>query len=379
MAQQQIIDYGNVPNDGTGDSLRDAFIKTDDNFSAIWAAGPVGSNIKIEDNTISALNTNGNIILKPNGIGVIQVNNSVLPRINGVYSLGSESLRFRQGYFRDLDINGELTGNFSLSNVQNISVAGTVTAQNVETPNLSAGDSGPIAIASPINVAGDVDVDGNISGDFIEASYFIGDGSQLTNLTVAAGTEIVNGNSNVRVSENGPVTMAVGGQDQVFVVDLSNVTTSLDIVPRANLTGNIGIDERVWQYMIAETIRAVGNIEAVGKVIAAEFEGDGANLRKTLTDKGFDTNNWNTLREMGVYKVNRTSWSGTTGTPLDSDVFVGLLQVLTASDTTTQIFLPGTVVAGDQRIQWNRSYWNGAWTGWIRIVNNGQIIDAGTF
>ena len=33
---QQIIDVGTVANDGTGDSLRTAFIKTNDNFTELY-------------------------------------------------------------------------------------------------------------------------------------------------------------------------------------------------------------------------------------------------------------------------------------------------------------------------------------------------------
>ena len=44
---QQQINYGNTANDGQGDPLRTAFIKVDDNFDAIWNAGPVGSNITV--------------------------------------------------------------------------------------------------------------------------------------------------------------------------------------------------------------------------------------------------------------------------------------------------------------------------------------------
>lgn len=41
MAQQQ-IDVGTVANDGTGDPLRDAFIKCNDNFDELYAAGAIG-------------------------------------------------------------------------------------------------------------------------------------------------------------------------------------------------------------------------------------------------------------------------------------------------------------------------------------------------
>ena len=48
---QQQINYGASANDGQGDPLRTAFIKTDDNFDNVWLAGPVGSNITIGNNT----------------------------------------------------------------------------------------------------------------------------------------------------------------------------------------------------------------------------------------------------------------------------------------------------------------------------------------
>ena len=42
---QQIINLGPQPNDGQGDDLRTAFDKTNENFTQIWTAGPVGLGI----------------------------------------------------------------------------------------------------------------------------------------------------------------------------------------------------------------------------------------------------------------------------------------------------------------------------------------------
>lgn len=111
---QQIIDYGATPDDGTGDSLRTAFIKTDNNFSNIWAAGPVGSNISITDNTILVDDTNGNLVLMPNGVGVIEARNHVVPRLNNTYSLGSGNLSWYRVYTnqinaKDMTLSGNLT------------------------------------------------------------------------------------------------------------------------------------------------------------------------------------------------------------------------------------------------------------------------------
>jgi hypothetical protein len=107
---QNIINYGESPNDGEGDSLRTAFIKTDDNFDQIWATGPVGSNVTILNNTIGVVNTNGNLILSPNGIGVIQTNSKLVPRIPNTYDLGSPNLRYRSAYIGTggLDVSGNI-------------------------------------------------------------------------------------------------------------------------------------------------------------------------------------------------------------------------------------------------------------------------------
>ena len=60
MSQPIVINIGALPNDGTGDPLRTAFNDTNLNFSNVFTAGPVGSNIQIANN--SMLNIILNII-----------------------------------------------------------------------------------------------------------------------------------------------------------------------------------------------------------------------------------------------------------------------------------------------------------------------------
>ncbi len=52
---QQIIDVGAAANDGTGESLRNAFTAVNSNFTEIYTAGPVGSNIAISGNVITSV------------------------------------------------------------------------------------------------------------------------------------------------------------------------------------------------------------------------------------------------------------------------------------------------------------------------------------
>lgn len=76
---QQTINIGSVANDGTGDQLRTAFDKVNDNFVEIYTelGGTSLSNISISGNTIATDDTNGNLTLDPNGTGTIVLANAV--------------------------------------------------------------------------------------------------------------------------------------------------------------------------------------------------------------------------------------------------------------------------------------------------------------
>jgi hypothetical protein len=101
-----------------------------------------------------------------------------------------------------------------------------------------------------------------------------------------------------------------------------------------------------------------------------------------MTDRGGDSNNWNLITEMGFYLVNRTSWAGTTGTPLDSQVFIGTLEVTSTTNagetSITQAFYPGSA-GTTATIQFNRNNWNGTWTAWYKMVNSEQVVSGGEF
>jgi hypothetical protein len=75
---QQVINVGGTANDGSGDPLRTAFTKANQNFAELYAKGAAGSNLDLSDNKIEATNSNGNVELTPNGAGrVVIVDDSV--------------------------------------------------------------------------------------------------------------------------------------------------------------------------------------------------------------------------------------------------------------------------------------------------------------
>tara|TARA_R110001592_G_scaffold198595_1_gene446896 strand:+ start:161 stop:745 length:585 start_codon:yes stop_codon:yes gene_type:complete len=70
MAKQS-VNLGSSANDGTGDPLRTAFDKINDNFDELYlySTATADNNITITGNTIATDNTNGNITIDPNGTG----------------------------------------------------------------------------------------------------------------------------------------------------------------------------------------------------------------------------------------------------------------------------------------------------------------------
>lgn len=200
--------------------------------------------------------------------------------------------------------------------------------------------------------------DANVSGE-IEAGMIV----MVTEGLIYADTQwklitndpIVLGVTALTFTQNYLANSISSGSSNV-VVNSGNVTISANGVPNVITVSSTG--------MIIQ-----GDISVTGNVYG----------NNVMINRGSDPDNWNTAINMGTYAVSRASWSGTTGTPLDSQVYVGLLTVSTSGNTTTQIFFPGTVTPGNVKIQWNRTYYGGSWTAWYMIVNDDQVIDAGSF
>ena len=218
-----------------GESLNEAFVKVNDNFDQIFAAGPVLSNIQIANNTVLTLNTNGNLILSPNGVGSVIANAHVIPDTANVRDLGSSSSRWRDLYLQYANISGNIdiggtwniTGDLSVAG--NLSVTGDIVgianiAANVaqiNTIQLNSNSEPNIPnVLLSINVANNtifqanVDVDGSlfVMGQ-IDADTYIGDGSQLTGVVTWTTVPV----SNTSPGSAGQAAYDVGGNLYVCV------------------------------------------------------------------------------------------------------------------------------------------------------------------
>jgi hypothetical protein len=226
--------------------------------------------------------------------------------------------------------------------------------------------TGKITVATDVTITNEV-VSVNNYGNFVagnvEGATVSVTGNITANNTVFTNTASVTGN------------ITVGNVNAAGLSLSSNVVSALNSVSNINTTANI-----TGGNLITSAVVSAGSVSATGNVTANTFVGSGTALTGVMADRGTAPNNWNTMTQMGVYTVNRISWSGTVGTPLDSQVYVGLVEVMNSTDTAlAQVFYPGTVESGNVKIQWNRTYWNSTWTAWIKIINDDQVVIGGLY
>ena len=324
---QQIINVGEVANDGTGESLRNAFTAVNDNFTQIWNIGPVGSQVLITGNVITTSITNLGLTLAGNGIGNIQANSTIVPGTAGVYDLGSYDRPFQYIYGDYLVGNGALiTGIVANSSYNNANVAAflptytgnlvSLTGPVITTANVVAGN---IITGGFLGVTGNITSVANITGNNlistgrvsavgnitttanVAGNYFIGNGAFLTGITAtniaAAALTGTTLSSNVLYSSLQVV------DDLLYLDVVGNVTTQgrfigsgagLTNIPGANVTGqvaNAAVAGTVYTNA-QPNITSVGtltSLTATGNIAGNYFIGNGA-LLTGISTSGVNAN-----------------------------------------------------------------------------------------
>lgn len=146
------IDVGTAADDGTGDPLRTAFVAVNTNFTEVYTAGPVGSNVRITNNSIITTNTNGNLVLAPNGVGKVTANVDIVPNTANVRNLGSSTLLWDTVYSRTASVAGNITGG-------NVITTGLVSAATLKVNQISSDDSSFVRVEDGLDVNGDIDAE----------------------------------------------------------------------------------------------------------------------------------------------------------------------------------------------------------------------------
>ena len=302
---QQIINVGTGPDSYTGESLRTAFQKVNDNFSQLYA-GNVGANIsgniitangfvtsgnvvagnvtvagnisayyftgdgsQLTGITVSANTGNiafsnltisgniaGNIVLDPAGDGNVSIVSDVIPGANVTYNLGSSTRQWKDLWLSNSTL---YLGGFpvTVSNTGVLSVNGSPVSSSygnanvtVFLPTYSGLLGGTLSTVSQPNItAVGILTSLTATNDItVNSGRFIGNGSGLTAITGA--------------NVNGTVANATYAVTTQFVTGLTgaNVTTALGYVPLNSNSANTYSNTNVASYLPTYTGNIAGNI-----------------------------------------------------------------------------------------------------------------------
>ena len=299
---QQNIDFGSFPDDPNADAIRTAFQKVQDNFDEIYAAATVGSVTSVNNGSGITVNTpTGNVVVTAN-IACVQVSTSSLLVSRSGATPGTSANITSSAQILVIDINpaNVFSANFSGVSGALANLTGTLTVNSNSQPNITSvgtlanlvvtgnanvgniGATGVVAttlggtlttISQPnvtsvgnltsLNVTGNIRssayIGGNVSTTGANA-IFVGDGGLLSNLTVSAGSSIVNGNSNVSITANGNVTTSVAGIADIFIVTSTGANVSGYLTVSGNITGaNANLGNAVTANYFIGNLHGIAN------------------------------------------------------------------------------------------------------------------------
>ena len=226
----------------------------------VGAANVFNVNTTATDANIKSDISNGNLVIQAN-VGGVTYNVARALGANGTFAIANAAT-----VGTTLVATGNVTGG-------NINTAGQVSA----TANINGGNiislaqvSGATVVATGnvtggnINTAGRIVATGNISTSAnVAGTYFIGNGSQLTGLSLGVSvTKFQNGTTEGAVGvSGGNINFNVGGVSNVVVIDTSTVYANIvnvnNITTSGNATGNIGSASNPFNRVYAQSSTAL--------------------------------------------------------------------------------------------------------------------------
>jgi len=353
---KQTINIGTNQDDGTGDLLRAAFTKVNENFTEIYdeIGGASLSNISISGSTISTDTSDSNLIIDPNGTGAIQLNGNTT--VTGTFGVtGATTLSSTLG------VTGIST--LAATNATDVTASGTLGVTGISTLGV-INASGIATFSNNVNVAGLLNATGNVdlgdsSADTVTVtgrfdSSLVPSVDATNNLGSASlrwatfyGTDIdVSGN----VTIGGNIT--IGDSDTDSIVIVADLTGNL--IPDTTATYNVGSASKVWSNVYATTVTAnltgdvTGDITSVGTstFTTADINGgtiDSATIGATLPSTGRFTSLVVDNLSIDGATVQTTAGelylAGAAGINASGNIITNLAAPVSSSDATTKAYV----------------------------------------
>jgi hypothetical protein len=302
---RQNINIGSTANDGTGDPLRTAFDKINDNFVELYGAdndlNTLDANLNVNNFSITTGVTNGNITVSPNGtgninLGALKFNGTSISSDDSTIVNINEALRVEGA----LTATGALTSNTSLTLASGATVTGIdngalgssasllatqgaiktyIDAQNTSQALTFVGDDSTgtaVNSGETFQIAGGTGLTSAVSGDTltlnIDSTVATLTGTQiLTNKTLTAPVmtgnvaidNIIINDSEISTSSNAVLTLNPGGTGTIALSANTDVTGTLS--SSALLTVSAGGAD-ITGTLITDDVTTTGNVTISGSL-----------------------------------------------------------------------------------------------------------------
>ena len=240
---RQTINIGTGINTGTGDTLRAAMDKSNDNFEELYNAtfGTDSANVSINVSQISTEVTNGSITLTPNGTGQVVVESDLIVQ-NIIKSNDSTVVTIDDG----LDVKGTVVATSFTgdgSGLTGVASAGNITFSG---SSISTSDSTQININENLNVDGNIimgDSDQIQLGDSGDLKIFHNGSHSIVRETGTGNLFLQSDNNVILSKDTGTETMVkaiADGAVELYHDDVKKFNTGshgVDIVDEAHIEG----------------------------------------------------------------------------------------------------------------------------------------------
>ena len=268
---KQTINVGTNQDDGTGDSLRAAFVKVNDNFTEVYneLGGVALSNISMSGSTISTDTANSGIIIDPNGTGTITLTGATT--VTGGLTPDSLAVTANATVGGTLNVTG--TATFGA-----ITIGSTIASDLNVTGNVTVG--GTFAANGSVDLgdttADTVTVTGRFDSSLVPSVTETNDIGSLTLRWRDIFAQDIDGTSlttsgNATVGGNLTVTgnTTIGGNITIGDADTDSINVSAelanDLVPNSDSLYNIGSSDK--RYLTVFGDRFIGTSLEVGGLV----------------------------------------------------------------------------------------------------------------